>query len=100
MIKPHHKKIAIVGNAGSSKTTLALKIKEKLQLPIIHLDQYFWLPGWQRRDFAEFVSMHNELCEQDKWIMDGNYVRTFYHRMHHAVDEFVRQFLKDASDKS
>lgn len=83
-ILKNNKKIAIIGNAGSGKTTLALKLKEILQLPIIHLDQYYWKPHWEKRDFAEFYSIHNELCEQDEWIMEGNYVRAFYPRIFHA----------------
>src|SRR5437868_3208169 len=75
MIQPRHKRIAIVGNAGSGKTTLALKLKSILKLPIIHLDQYYWKPHWQKRAFEEFYPIHNDLCEQDAWIMEGNYVR-------------------------
>ena len=45
------KKIAVIGCPGSGKTYLTFKLYEKLQLPIIHLDQYAWKPGWERVDF-------------------------------------------------
>ena len=47
MLQPHHKKIAIIGCAGSGKTTLAFLL-QKLNLPIYHLDQYYWKPNWER----------------------------------------------------
>lgn len=40
MSQTHHKKIVIVGNAGSGKTTLAFQLQNKLNLPLYHLDQY------------------------------------------------------------
>ncbi len=84
MIKPHHKKIAIIGCAGSGKTTLAFHLQEKLKLPLYHLDQYYWKPGWQRAEFEEFSKIHADLCEQDEWIMEGSYYRLFYWRACHA----------------
>lgn len=84
MIKPHHKRIAIIGCAGSGKTTLAFHLQEKLNLPLYHLDQYYWKPHWQRSELAEFSEVHVELCEQDAWIMEGSYYRFFYYRACYA----------------
>ena len=39
-------KIAIIGNAGSGKSTLGLQLHKKLGLSLYHFDQYFWKPGW------------------------------------------------------
>lgn len=72
MLKPHHKKIAIIGCAGSGKTTLAFKLKKKLNLPLYHLDQYYWKPGWGRCDFEIFRKTYDLLCEQDAWIIEGS----------------------------
>ncbi len=83
-MKPTPKKIMLVGNAGSGKTTLARKLHQLLGLPIIHLDQHFWLPNWQRRDFDEFSEIHDQLCQQDAWIMDGNYGPTVRDRIDYA----------------
>ena len=84
LYKSNCKKIAIIGCAGSGKTTLALHLKKKFQLPIYHLDQYFWKPNWQRPNIEEFIQTHNELCEQDEWIIDGIYIRFLFPRMYHA----------------
>ena len=46
-------KIAIIGVPGSGKSTLAFKLHKILHIPLFHLDQYFWQPGWQRPDREE-----------------------------------------------
>ncbi len=84
MIKSHHKKIAIIGCAGSGKTTLSLQLKEKLNLPLYHLDQYYWKPGWQRSDLASFGEAHHELCEREEWIIDGPFMNVIFYRIMHA----------------
>lgn len=79
-----HKKIAIIGNAGSGKTTLAFALHKKLHLPVIHLDQYYWLPNWQRVDFEIFNAQHEKLCKTESWIMEGSFSKTFPTRLAHA----------------
>ena len=61
-------KIAIIGNAGSGKSTLALKVSRITGIPLYHLDQYFWKPGWQGPDRDEFEKIHNQLCDRNSWI--------------------------------
>lgn len=74
------KKIAIIGCAGSGKTTLAIKLSKLLNLPIYHLDQYYWKPNWQRPIFEEFEAAHKQLCDQKEWIIEGIYSRTLEYR--------------------
>ncbi len=64
-------KIAIIGNAGSGKSTLGLQLHNILHIPLYHLDQYFWKPGWQEPDRAEFEKIHNQLCDKNEWIIEG-----------------------------
>lgn len=71
MQNQNKKKIVIVGNAGSGKTTLACTLQRKLTLPLYHLDQYYWLPNWQRIDFAKFQEAHDKICLQEAWIIEG-----------------------------
>jgi len=74
-------KIMIIGCGGSGKSTLAKRLGEKLNLPIIHLDQLFWRSGWKQVSSEEFDSLlHNELSK-DFWIIDGNFNRTIQDRL-------------------
>ena len=77
-------KIAIVGNSGSGKSTLALQLHKMLHIPLFHLDQYFWKPGWQRPDRDEFAKTHHKLCDGDSWIIEGMAIRLFDYRIERA----------------
>lgn len=77
-------KIAIIGNAGSGKSTLALKLHKMLHIPLYHLDQYFWKPGWVEPDRAEFEKIHNSLCDKPAWIIEGMAIRFLEYRIQHA----------------
>lgn len=68
-------RISIVGISGSGKSTLANKLGKELNLPVFHLDKYFWAVGWKKRyeTKAEFTAVVDGFAKQDKWIIDGNY---------------------------
>lgn len=78
------KRIAIIGNAGSGKSTLAQKLHLLAKLPVYHLDQYFWKPGWQQPDLAEYKLTHDSLCDKDEWIIDGMNLRVLEYRIQRA----------------
>jgi adenylate kinase family enzyme len=40
------KRIAILGCSGAGKSTLARILGHRFGLPVIHLDQHYWRPGW------------------------------------------------------
>ena len=65
MSKRKIQKIAIIGNAGTGKTTLAIELHKKTGFPLYHLDHYFWKPGWVEPDRAEFEKIHNALCDKE-----------------------------------
>ncbi len=83
-------KIAIIGNPGSGKSTLAAKLHEITGIPVYHLDQYYWKPGWVRPEREEFIKIHNELCDQEAglptkasgagWIIEGVATGAFAYR--------------------
>lgn len=40
------RRVIVTGLAGSGKSTFALALAGKTDLPVIHLDLHFWKPGW------------------------------------------------------
>lgn len=78
------KRIAIIGNAGSGKSTLAQKLHTITNLPIYYLDKYFWQPGWIRTNAEEYKKMHDEICAQAAWIIDGVNLRVMEYRIQRA----------------
>jgi len=77
-------KIAILGNCGSGKTTLGIELSAILNIPIYHLDQYYYKAGWEKAPFEEYLAIHNKLCNEDKWIIDGTGTRTLAYRLEKA----------------
>lgn len=69
------RRIMICGPSSSGKSTLAVAIGQKLDVPAIHLDLFRHLPNtdWVQRPDAEFYRLHNEAILGDAWVMEGNY---------------------------
>lgn len=74
-------RILIVGSPGVGKTTFARQLKEKLKLPLYHLDDMYWQKNWQRPTYEQWTKRLDELLEGSKWIIDGNYFDTFEKRL-------------------
>jgi adenylate kinase family enzyme len=74
-------RIVIIGSGGAGKSTLARQLGEKLRLPVVHLDQLFWKPGWVETTQEEFDEKLARELAKPAWIMDGNFNRTIPHRL-------------------
>jgi adenylate kinase family enzyme len=66
-------RIAIVGVAGSGKTTLAQRLSHRLGLHHIELDALFWGPGWSITPAEELRPRVEAALAGDDWVVDGNY---------------------------
>jgi adenylate kinase family enzyme len=78
------RRVLVIGCPGSGKSTFARRLGEKLALPVVHLDFYFWQAGWQAVQEGVFRDRVSQLAAAPEWIMDGNYSRTFDIRMPRA----------------
>ncbi len=71
------KRVLIIGCAGAGKTTLSRQLQEKLGLPVVHLDQIYWSPGyWEHLRREDFDKMLHIELEKPQWIIEGNFDRT------------------------
>jgi len=70
-------RVLIVGPPGAGKSTLARALGRQLDLPVIHLDQLFWRPGWKRSDWDMFIEHVRAAAAEECWVMDGNYSNTY-----------------------
>lgn len=68
-----YNKIIIVGSGGSGKSTFAKQLGIVTGLPVIHLDNEFWRPGWVETPREEWIEKQKQFISGDKWIIDGNY---------------------------
>lgn len=82
------KRILIIGNAGSGKTTFAQKLADVTNIPLVHLDKLYWRGNWQRTEKDEFDSILQKELEKSEWIIDGNFNRTLTHRLKYCDTVF------------
>jgi adenylate kinase family enzyme len=74
----------VVGSGGAGKSTLAVALGRATGLPVVHLDRYYWRPGWQPPVAEEWRATVRQLVAGERWIMDGNYSSTFAPRLARA----------------
>src|SRR5271155_4166233 len=77
-------RIMIFGKPGAGKSTFALKLHQKLGIPLYHLDAYFFTHYWTKRNYEEFMAIQHDLVTQDFWIIDGNCTRSLETRYQKA----------------
>ena len=83
-------RIAVIGVTGSGKSTLAKQLAALYDLHYIELDNLFWKPNWQMADADEFLaSVKQELAKSERWVVDGNYLRTGAPYIWQYVDTLV-----------
>ena len=70
-------RVAVVGSGGAGKTTFARALGERTGLPVVHLDEHHWLPGWVEAPREEWHALQEALIDRDRWIVDGNYGGSF-----------------------
>lgn len=78
------KRVLVIGMSGGGKSTLAVKLGTLLDLPVYHLDSFFWKPGWKMTDDTEWLTIVRRLIAGDRWIIDGNYDGTLQVRLPRA----------------
>jgi adenylate kinase family enzyme len=77
-------RVMIIGCAGSGKSTLSQNLGGILNLPVIHLDKYYWKPNWVATPNDEWDRIVEEFTRKEQWIIDGNYSRTMDMRIARA----------------
>ncbi len=74
----------IIGGPGSGKSTLARSLGARLGLPVTHIDQLNFGPGWIEVDRAQRDANLRAIIANSRWIIDGNYSSTADDRMARA----------------
>lgn len=65
------KKVAVFGNSGGGKSTLAKQLAEATNLPLYSLDKIQFRVGGAKVPHAEYLNIHSGLLKQEEWIIDG-----------------------------
>jgi adenylate kinase family enzyme len=65
------KRVAVFGNAGGGKSTLAKRLADLTRLPLYPLDLIQYRAGGGEVPHEEYLKAHADLLRQGEWIIDG-----------------------------
>jgi adenylate kinase family enzyme len=65
------KRVAVFGNAGGGKSTLARCLAELTRLPLHTIDTIKFRAGGVEVAHSEYLETHADLIRRDEWIIDG-----------------------------
>lgn len=67
------RRVSVVGNSGSGKSSLARRVAEAIGAPHVELDAIHHLRGWRPIDPDVFKGTIEEITSGENWVIDGNY---------------------------
>ncbi len=83
------KRVAIFGNAGGGKSTLARELAAITGLPLYVIDKIRFPTGVAEIPREEYLKLHADLLDRDEWIIDGfDAVKTTWERFE-AADTLI-----------
>ena len=77
-------RVLVIGPCGAGKSTLAMDLGPRLGLPVYHMDQLNWQPGWVESSKDEIRARLSTILATDRWLIDGNYGGTLKERLERA----------------
>lgn len=85
-------KVIVIGSPGAGKSEFARKLRNATQLPLYYLDML-----WHKIDKTNFTQDEfdielNKILGKDKWIIDGNYLRTLEIRLKECDTVFLLDY--------
>lgn len=65
------KRVAIVGNAGGGKSTLARQMAAITGLPLYVIDKFQFTDGGVAVPHDDYLALHRDILPKESWIIDG-----------------------------
>ena len=64
-------RIAIIGNAGGGKSTLARAMATSRDLALVEVDKLLWQPDWSETPDDQYQAEHAPLIAGESWLIEG-----------------------------
>jgi adenylate kinase family enzyme len=77
-------RVLVIGPCGAGKSTLSTALGAKLGLPVYHMDQLNWKPGWVESSKYELREKLAQIVGNERWLIDGTYGGTLGERLPYA----------------
>lgn len=90
-----YNKIIVLGPSGAGKSTFSRKISKIFNVPLYPLDNIFWNEKMEHISKDEFDQKLADIIKKEKWIIDGDYSRTYEIRMKNADTIFFLDYSLD-----
>lgn len=74
-------KVIVIGSPGAGKSTFARNLRDVTGLPLHYLDMLWHKTDQTNFSEEEFDTRLNEIIRGNRWIIDGNYLRTLESRV-------------------
>ena len=89
-------KIIIIGSPGAGKSTFARALRDRTGLPLFYLDRLWHRPDKTNVSREEFDAALDDILRRDRWIIDGNYIRTMERRLQACDTVFLLDLPAEA----
>ena len=76
-----YKRVAVIGCPGGGKSTFSRALRDRVDLPLYHLDAIYWRDDRTHLSREEFYPLMREIIAREEWIIDGNYQSTLEWRI-------------------
>lgn len=88
-------KIIVIGSPGAGKSEFARKLRDAARIPLYYLDMLWHKADKTNISVEEFDTKLNQIMQLDKWIIDGNYLRTLEIRLKKCDTVFLLDYPLD-----
>ena len=85
-------KVMVIGCPGAGKSVFARGLRDASGLPLYYLDMLWHKPDQTNISREEFDLQLGKILRRDRWIIDGNYLRTMETRLQSCDTVFLLDF--------
>lgn len=86
------KKVIVIGCPGAGKSSFARELRDASGIPLYYLDMIWHRPDRTNVSREEFDLRLREILQKDRWIIDGNYLRTLEMRLQECDTVFLLDY--------
>ena len=66
-------RVLVIGASGAGKTAVARRVADRLALPFVASDHFYWGPRWAPTTSEEVARLVAAVVNAKFWVLDGNF---------------------------